>query len=320
MPTTFSRDELALLYERPLLELVFAAAEVHRAHHDPQSVQCATLLNIKTGACPEDCRYCSQSAHYDTSLERAPLMDEEAVVQAATLARDGGADRFCMGAAWRGVKDNEDFARVCSMVSRVKALGLETCATLGMLDDGQAEKLAAAGLDYYNHNLDTSEEFYPEVVTTRTYQERLDTIACVQRAGMKVCCGGILGMGESRSDRVALLHQLASLDPQPESVPINCLVAVSGTPLGAREPLPWDELVRAVATARIAMPRAYVRLSAGRRGLNDATQAMCFLAGANSIFLGDKLLTTANCDPDADAHLFARLGLKAQGAPCGAES
>ena len=308
-----SREAIQAIYDRPLLELVFEAGTVHREHNDPSAVQCASLLSIKTGACPEDCAYCPQSAHYNTELEREPLMDTAEVVDAAKNAKEGGADRFCMGAAWRGVRDGEAFDRFLAMVSEVKALGLETCATLGMLNDDQAKRLEAAGLDYYNHNLDTSPEYYDKIITTRTYEDRLETLASVRRSGMKVCCGGILGMGEETSDRVGLIHALANLEPQPESVPINALVPVEGTPLEDTPRLPWDELVRAVATARIVMPKAYVRLSAGRTELSEEAQALCFLAGANSIFLGDKLLTTPNRAEDDDHVLFEKLGLRPVG-------
>jgi biotin synthase len=304
-----TRDDVERLHGRPLLELLFEAARVHRRHHAPQRVQCASLLSVKTGGCPEDCAYCPQSAHHGTDLGREELLPTEQVLEAARSARERGADRFCLGAAWRQVRDGAAFDRLLSMVRGVKELGLETCATLGMLEPGHAERLSAAGLDYYNHNLDTSPEFYGEIISTRTYEDRLRTLATVRQAGMKVCCGGILGMGESVADRVGLLHVLATLDPQPESVPINVLVPVPGTPLQDAAPLPWDDLVRAVATARILMPRAAVRLSAGRHALSEETQALCFLAGANSVFLGDRLLTTPNREPDADAALFAKLGL-----------
>ncbi|PCJ53680.1 MAG: biotin synthase BioB [Planctomycetota bacterium] len=308
--TTLTRAEVGELYRRPLLELVFEAARMHRAHFDAREVQCSTLLSIKTGACPEDCTYCSQSAHNDSGLERESLMDPKDVVIAAEHAKSGGADRFCMGAAWRNVKNNQDFEDVLEMVSKVKDLGLETCGTFGMIDVEQAKRLKSAGLDYYNHNLDTSPEYYSEVITTRTYQDRLETLANVRESGMKVCCGGILGMGESEEDRIGLLHQLAIQNPPPESVPINTLVPIEGTPLGDTPPLAWDQLVRAVAVARILMPESMVRLSAGRSAMSEEAQAMCFLAGANSIFLGDQLLTTPNRGKDADVALFERLGLR----------
>ena len=307
---SMTRETVRAVYHRPLIDLVFAAAEVHRAHHDPRTVQCAALLSIKTGGCPENCAYCPQSAHYSTGVQREPLLSSEAVVAAARRAKAEGADRFCMGAAWRDAKEGEEFERVVEMVRRVKALGMETCATLGMLSDEQAKKLKAAGLDYYNHNLDTSRMFYSEIITTRTYDERLATLGRVREAGLAMCCGGIVGMGESDEDRVGLLYELAR--QQPESVPINALIAVDGTPLEKRAPIEWDVWVRTVASARILMPRAWVRLSAGRTDLGEAAQAMCFLAGANSIFLGDKLLTSPNPPPNEDAALFEKLGLTAR--------
>ena len=303
--------EVLELYELPLLELVFRAAQVHRAHHDPALVQCSQLLSIKTGGCPEDCGYCSQSAHHSTGLAREPLLSLETVRAEAARAKAGGADRFCMGAAWREAKDGPEFERVCAMVREVKALGLETCATLGMLTQTQADELAAAGLDYYNHNLDTGRSHYSKIVSTRSYDERLATLAAVRAAGMRVCCGGILGMGETRAARAELLAELAQLDPQPESVPINTLVRVPGTPLADVPPLEWSELVRTIAAARILMPRAVVRLSAGRSELTEEAQALCFLAGANSIFVGEELLTTPNPAPESDAALLAKLGLAA---------
>ena len=307
-PSTRLAEAEALL-ARPLLELVFEAAGVHRQHHDPAQVQCAQLLSIKTGGCPEDCGYCSQSAHFKTPVAREPLLPLEEVLENARAARAGGADRFCMGAAWREVKDGPEFERVLAMVRGVKELGLETCVTLGMLDARQASRLREAGLDYYNHNLDTGRSHYGEVVSTRTYDERLETLANVRKAGLNVCCGGILGLGESRPARAELLAELASLDPQPESVPINTLVPVEGTPMATERAVDWSELVRMVAAARILMPRSYVRLSAGRNELDEATQALCFLAGANSIFVGGELLTTPNPAPASDAALLAKLGL-----------
>lgn len=297
------------LLERPLLDLVFEAASVHRAHHDPAVVQCAQLLSIKTGGCPEDCGYCSQSAHHSTGLVKEKLLDTCDVVDAAKKALDAGADRFCMGAAWREVKSGSDFDRVLDMVREVKGLGLEVCATLGMVDEAHAAQLQNAGLDYYNHNLDTSREHYEAVISTRGYDERLETLASVRRAGLSVCSGGILGMGESVEDRAAFLAELASLDPAPESVPVNVLVAVEGTPMEEAKPLPWDDVVRVVAAARIMMPKAAVRLSAGRREMTEQAQALCFLAGANSVFVGDALLTTPNPEPSTDAALFQTLGL-----------
>ncbi len=304
-------DAALALLERPLLDLVFEAARVHREHHDPRRVQCSQLLSIKTGGCPEDCTYCSQSAHFDTPAPRAPRMDVDEVLAEARRAKESGADRFCMGAAWREVRDGADFDAVLAMVRGVKDLGLEACVTLGMLDDGQARRLAEAGLDYYNHNLDTGRSHYDAIVSTRTYDDRLATLASVRAAGVRVCCGGILGLGEDRRARAELLAELAALDPQPESVPVNTLVPIEGTPLGGSEPLPWTELVRTVAAARLLMPRSAVRLSAGRSELHDAAQALCFLAGANSIFVGDELLTTPNPDPGTDADLLAALGLEA---------
>jgi len=299
------------LLDRPLLDLVHEAAAVHRGHCDPARIQCSQLLSIKTGGCPEDCGYCSQSAHHATPVKREPLLELPQVLEAARAAKGAGADRFCMGAAWREVKDGPEFDAVLAMVRGVKALGLETCVTLGMLERGQAERLRAAGLDYYNHNLDTGRSHYGEIVTTRTYDDRLATLEAVRAAGLHVCCGGILGMGETRRARAELLAELAGLDPQPESVPINALVRVAGTPLAGETELDWTEIVRAVAVARILMPRATVRLSAGRTGLHEAAQALCFLAGANSIFVGDELLTTPNPSPASDAALLAKLGLEA---------
>ncbi|MEZ4272441.1 MAG: biotin synthase BioB [Myxococcota bacterium] len=307
-----SREAVAGIYFSPLLELVHQAALVHRRFHDPSTLQCAALLSVKTGACPEDCAYCPQSAHHNARLEREALMPLEEVVTAAKNAKAHGADRFCMGAAWREIRDNDDFERVLAMVRAVKEIGLQTCVTLGMLEAHQAERLKAAGLDYYNHNLDTSREFYHEIIGTRTYADRLETLSHVRDAGLRVCCGGIIGMGESDEDRIGLLWELARQQPQPESVPINALVAVAGTPLQNTPPVAWDVIVRTVATARIAMPRSWVRLSAGRTEMSQSTQAFCFLAGANSIFLGDRLLTTANPSPNTDGQLLDVLGLRAQ--------
>jgi biotin synthase len=297
------------LFALPFNDLLERAHRTHRAHHDANAVQLSTLLSIKTGGCPEDCAYCPQAARYNTGLANEPLLALDAVVAAATAAKAAGATRFCMGAAWRGPKER-DLAQVASMVREVKALGLETCATLGLLKAGQAESLKQAGLDYYNHNLDTAPEFYGDIITTRGYRDRLETLDRVRDAGIKVCCGGIVGMGESRTQRAGLIAQLASLDPCPESVPINNLVQVEGTPLYGAEPIDPLEFVRTIAVARITMPAAMVRLSAGRRELSDGIQALCFFAGANSIFYGERLLTTGNPDVAADRELFHRLGLR----------
>ena len=304
--------EVEALLELPFGDLLFEAQRVHRAHHAPNAVQVSTLLSIKTGACPEDCAYCPQSARYDTGLKAEKLMPVSEVVAKARVAQSAGATRFCMGAAWRSPKD-KDLAQVAEMVRQVKSLGLETCCTLGMVSEAQAATLAAAGLDYYNHNLDSGESFYGDIITTRSYRDRLDTLAAVRRAGMKVCCGGIVGLGETRAQRAELLQTLATLPEHPESVPINELVAVPGTPLADAAKLDPFEFVRTIAVARILMPRAKVRLSAGRSEMDDALQALCFLAGANSIFYGEKLLTTGNPDTAADRALFARLGLVPEG-------
>lgn len=304
----WTRTEVRALFELPFNDLLFQAQQVHRQHFDANAVQVSTLLSIKTGACPEDCKYCSQSGHYDTGLDKEKLLAIEKVVQEAKNAREKGASRFCMGAAWRSPRE-KDMPYVIEMVKQVKALGLETCMTLGMLDGGQASQLAQAGLDYYNHNLDTSPEHYNQIITTRTYQDRLDTLAHVRDAGMKVCAGGIVGLGESREDRVGLLTQLATLPAHPDSVPINQLVKIAGTPLGDVDDLDPFEFVRTIAVARILMPKSMVRLSAGRENMPESQQALCFLAGANSIFYGEKLLTTANPEAEADRKLFQRLGL-----------
>ena len=304
----WSRAEVRALFELPFNELLFQAHSAHRAHFDPNAVQVSTLLSIKTGGCPEDCSYCPQSVHHDTGLEAERLMDVEAVVTAARRAKAAGATRFCMGAAWRNPK-GRNFERVLEMVGRVRAEGLETCATLGMLDEEQAGALKQAGLDYYNHNLDTSPEFYGEIITTRTYDDRLDTLAHVREAGINVCCGGIVGLGEGREDRVSMLCELANLPEHPGSVPINRLVKVEGTPLDEQPDIEPLEFVRTLAVARILMPASYVRLSAGRTDMSDELQALCFFAGANSIFYGEKLLTTGNPDTARDDALFAKLGL-----------
>ena len=304
----WSLAEAEDLFRTPFNDLVFHAQRVHRQHFDPNQVQVSTLLSIKTGGCPEDCAYCPQSVRYDTGVEREELLDLGAVVAAARQARADGATRFCMGAAYRSPKPRQ-LESIKAMVREVRALGLETCATLGMLTPEQASELKDAGLDYYNHNLDTSEAYYGEIITTRTYQDRLDTLAAVRNAGLNVCCGGILGMGESESDRIALLHTLATLPQHPESVPINQLVQVPGTPLHGLPPLEPLDLVRTIAAGRLMMPRSYLRLSAGRMEMDDSVQALCFLAGANSIFHGEKLLTTPNPGRTHDQGLFDRLGL-----------
>ena len=306
----FSAAAVLALFELPFNDLLFKAHCVHRENFDVNAVQLSTLLSIKTGGCPEDCGYCPQAVRYHTGVENQAIVPLDEVIAAAQAAKDAGATRFCMGAAWRGPKQR-DLDPVIDMVKAVRALGLETCATLGMLRDGQAEQLKEAGLDYYNHNLDTSPEFYGEIVSTRDYEDRLNTLNSVRVAGMHVCCGGIVGMGESRAVRAGLVAQLANLDPQPESVPINNLVQVEGTPLYGSEKLDPLEFVRTIAVARVTMPKSYVRLSAGRRELGEAVQALCFFAGANSIFYGDKLLTTGNPDATLDRALFAKLGLKA---------
>jgi biotin synthase len=302
--------EVLALFEQPLNDLLFQAHSLHRQHFVPNAVQLSTLLSIKTGACPEDCAYCPQSARYHTGVKNEPLMDVEAVKAAARAAKDAGATRFCMGAAWRAPKDR-DIAAVSEMVREVKAMGLETCLTLGMLKEPLAQALAEAGLDYYNHNLDTSERYYKEIITTREYGDRLETLGHVRDAGIKVCCGGIVGMGETRADRVEFLRTLANLPQHPESVPINNLVQVPGTPLAGHDAIDPLEFVRTLAVARILMPQAYVRLSAGRSEMSDELQALCFFAGANSIFYGEKLLTTGNPQNERDRALFERLGLRA---------
>src|ERR1700674_1370765 len=307
----FAVERVEALFELPFNELLHRAQTTHRQHFDPNEVQLSTLLSIKTGGCPEDCAYCPQAARYHTGVENEALLTLSEVVAAAQAAKASGATRFCMGAAWRGPKQ-KDLEPVLGMVKAVRALGLETCATLGLLKEGQAEQLKDAGLDYYNHNLDTAPEFYGDIVTTRDYQDRLDTLAHVRRAGMHVCCGGIVGMGESRRQRAGLIAQLASLDPPPESVPINNLVQVEGTPLFGTIPLDPLEFVRTIAVARVTMPKSYVRLSAGRQELGEAIQALCFLAGANSIFYGDKLLTTSNPEAQADRALMKKLGIRPQ--------
>jgi biotin synthase len=304
----WTRGEICALFELPFPELMFRAQSVHRQYFDPAEVQISTLLSIKTGGCPEDCAYCPQSARYHTGVEAEKLMTVDAVLAEARAAKRAGASRFCMGAAWRSPKDR-DLESVCDMVEAVKALGLETCATLGMLTAPQANKLKRAGLDYYNHNLDTSPEFYGEIITTRVYEDRLETLEHVRDAGIRVCCGGIVGMGESRADRAGMIAALATLPVHPESVPINMLIRVAGTPLADAAPLDPLEFVRTIAVARITMPSSVVRLSAGREEMSEETQALCFLAGANSIFYGPKLLTTANPERDRDRALMDKLGL-----------
>jgi biotin synthase len=305
----WTRDEIRALFDLPFPELMFEAQRIHRLHFDPSEVQISTLLSIKTGGCPEDCAYCPQSAKYDTGVKAEKLMRLDAVLAEAQAAKASGASRFCMGAAWREPKDR-DVETVCAMIEGVKALGLETCATLGMLTPPQAQRLKRSGLDYYNHNLDTSPEFYGEIITTRTYKDRLDTLEAVREAGINVCCGGIVGMGEGADDRAGMIAALASLPVHPESVPINMLVQVEGTPLSGSGKLDPLEFVRTIAVARIAMPKSVVRLSAGREDMSEETQALCFLAGANSIFYGPKLLTTPNPGRDRDMALLEKLGLR----------
>jgi len=306
----WKRSEVEEIYRTPLTELVFRAQSVHRRSHAPDRVQTCQLISIKTGGCPEDCAYCPQSAHYDAPVERQGLLDAQDVIRVAREAARRGVTRFCMGAAWRQAPEGAEFERVLEMVRGVSALGMEVCCTLGMLNEGQAARLKDAGLSAYNHNLDTSPEFYGSIISTRVYEDRLRTLAAVRKAGITVCCGGILGMGERESDRIGLLHQLATLGPHPESVPINMLVRVEGTPLASMPALDPLEMVRAVATARILMPASRVRLAAGRKQLSPEAVALCFLAGANSIFVGEKLLTTPNPGPDEDDQLLRTLGLK----------
>ncbi len=307
----WSADEILAILQSPLIALVHRAQSVHRHWHEEGTVQLASLLSIKTGACPEDCKYCPQSAHYarDTGLEKEQLLDVESVLASAQSAKEAGATRFCMGAAWREVRDGAEFDQVLEMVSGVREMGMEACVTLGMLNQTQADRLAGAGLTAYNHNLDTSPEFYNQIITTRTYQDRIDTISCVRKAGITVCSGGIIGMGESDRDRASMLQVLSSMDPHPESVPINSLVAVPGTPLEGQDPVEPMEMVRMIATARIVMPKSRVRLSAGRQAMSKETQILCLLAGANSIFYGEKLLTTSNPDTAQDIAMIREAGL-----------
>lgn len=307
----WTRDEIQALYDQPFLDLVFKAQSVHREHFQPNTIQVSTLLSIKTGKCPEDCKYCSQSAHYDSKLEAEKRIAVDKVIREAQTAKDSGSSRFCMGAAWRNPHER-DMPYVLEMVREVKALGLETCMTLGMLNQSQAERLKDAGLDYYNHNLDTSREYYSHIISTRTFDDRLDTLDHVRQAGMKVCSGGIVGLGESRNDRIGLLQELATMPVHPESVPINMLVPIEGTPLAEVEKLDVTEWIRTIAVARIIMPHSYIRLSAGRESLSDSDQALAFMAGANSLFSGDKLLTTPNAGESKDQILFAKLGLTAE--------
>lgn len=310
MTQTHSLDDVKALYRKPLLDLIYEAASVHRANHDAHEMQMCTLLSIKTGGCMEDCKYCSQSIHNNADLEKEILMKTDEVLKQAKAAKEAGSTRFCMGAAWPRVLDGKAFDRVCDMVKGVSDMGMEACVTLGMLNEDQAMRLKEAGLTAYNHNLDTSEEYYDKIITTRTYQDRLDTLANVAKAGISACCGGILGLGESEDDRISLLHTLANLDPQPESVPINMLVPVEGTPMADQEPLDIFEWIRCIAVARILMPKSMVRLSAGRLTISKEAQAMAFMAGANAIFTGEKLLTTANPEEDFDAGLLNELGIK----------
>jgi len=307
----WTRDEIREIYNQPLPDLLFAAQTLHREFHDPRRVQFCRLLSVKTGGCPEDCSYCPQSAHYSTEVSRGGLLPVAEVAEFAERARSEGATRFCMGAAWRHVQEGEDFENVLEMVRRVAKLGMEVCCSLGMLDQTQAERLADAGLTAYNHNLDTSPEFYGQIITTRNYDDRLRTLSHVRKAGITVCCGGIIGLGESESDRVGLLQQLSTLNPHPESVPINALVRVAGTPLEQLEALDPLVFVRTIATARILMPASMVRLSAGRRSLSREAVALCFVAGANSLFIGEKLLTTPNPEPEDDMAMLQALGLGA---------
>lgn len=307
--TEFTVEQVREIYKKPFLDLVFQAAEVHRANHDHHEMQMCTLLSIKTGGCPEDCKYCSQSVFNQTKLEKEILLKTDQVLAEARKAKESGSTRFCMGAAWRDVKDGRAFDRVLDMVRGVNEMGMEACCTLGMLTYDQAVKLKEAGLTAYNHNLDTSEEYYGNVITTRSYQDRLETIANVSKAGISVCCGGILGMGETEDDRIGLLHRLANLDPQPESVPINMLVPVEGTPMQDQKPLDIFDWIRSIATARILMPKSMVRLSAGRLSISREAQALAFMAGANAIFTGEKLLTTPNPEINEDSNLLNELGL-----------
>lgn len=305
----WTREEISEIYHKPLMELIFEAATIHRNNFDPNEVQMSTLLSVKTGGCPEDCAYCPQAARYHTDVKGTPLLNESEIIEAALKAKDSGSSRFCMGAAWREVKDNRHFDQVVDMVGKITNMGMEVCCTLGMLNEHQAQRLKDAGLYAYNHNLDTSPEYYEKIISTRTYDDRLKTLENVRNAGISVCCGGIVGMGEQEQDRIGLLQTLANLPKHPESVPINALVAVKGTPLENQEKLPFWDMLRTIATARIIMPLSMVRLSAGRQEMSLSEQMLCFLAGANSIFAGDKLLTTPNPEFDADKHMFELFGL-----------
>ena len=308
--TRYTIEEIRSIYDLPITTLIYRAQEAHHRHQDPSGVQSCALKSIKTGSCPEDCKYCPQSAHYNTFVESETLLDTASILSDARAAHEAGATRFCMGAAWRKVPDGPQYESVLQTVTAVRDMGMEVCCTLGMMEEGQAVRLKEAGCSVYNHNLDTSRDFYQEIITTRSYDNRLETLANVRKAGMEVCCGGILGMGESKEDRLGLLAELANLDPQPESVPINSLVPVEGTPMGDQEQVDGIAFVRMIATARILMPRAMVRLSAGRTEMSEELQTLSFLAGANSIFLGDKLLTTSNPGQDEDSLLLEKLGLR----------
>lgn len=310
----WSVEEISKLYHQPILDLVYQAASIHRQYHDPNEVQVCTLLSIKTGGCPEDCSYCSQSVRYQTGVQVHKLLPVAEVLEKAQNAKDSGSTRFCMGAAWREVRDNRDFDKVLEMVKGVNQIGLEVCCTLGMLTDAQAKKLKEAGLYAYNHNLDTGEEYYDKVITTRTYQDRLDTIGKARKSGISVCSGGIIGLGETHQDRISMLHTLSNLEEHPESVPVNALVAIEGTPLEEQKRVSVWDMLRMIGTARITMPESIVRLSAGRLEMSEEEQALCFLAGANSIFAGDKLLTTPNPETDEDKELFQTLSLKPRAA------
>lgn len=307
--TDWTRQEIEEIYNTPLLELIYRAATVHREHHNPGEVQVCTLLSIKTGGCPEDCAYCPQSARYQTSVNAEKMLDSDTILAAATRAKEAGSTRFCMGAAWRNARNNKDFDRVTDVVRQITDMGMEVCCTLGMLTDEQAARLKEAGLYAYNHNLDSSEEFYNQIITTRSYEERLDTLQTVRNHNISVCCGGIIGMGETDQDRIELLHTLATFPQHPESVPVNALIAVPGTPMENQPPVPWNEMARMIATARIVMPDSIVRLSAGRVNMSIQEQTLCFMAGANSIFTGEKLLTTCNNEIDEDRRMFELLGL-----------